>query len=218
MTEKDELQVKMDHANSENNDLTPMGGSRPPSSRRQLQLEHKVENDENNCSQLSRDSRHQFMPDQCVVGSQRDNENLPEEALAGLKGGVQDDYKKEQPDPAFIMSLSNNSIELIGSQDIPIRNHVDGRFSERDAVLGIKDLQVDRNDDEDISATATKADQKSFSSPTMIKVVILALVVMLASALIIIIFTSLKIASQSDELEELEESAQLAQNTVKDLQ
>ena len=116
------------------------------------------------------------------------------------------------------MSLSNNSIELIGSQDIPIRNHVDGRFSERDAVLGIKDLQVDRNDDEDISATATKADQKSFSSPTMIKVVILALVVMLASALIIIIFTSLKIASQSDELEELEESAQLAQNTVKDLQ
>ena len=116
------------------------------------------------------------------------------------------------------MSLSNNSIELIGSQDIPIRNHVDGRFSERDAVLGIKDLQVDRNDDEDISATATKADQKSFGSPTMIKVVILALAVMLASALIIIIFTSLKIASQSDELEELEESAQLAQNTVKDLQ
>ena len=107
------------------------------------------------------------------------------------------------------MSLSNNSIELIGSQDIPIRNHVDGRFSERDAVLGIKDLQFDRNDDEDISATATKTDKKSFGSPIMIKVVILALAVMLASALIIIIFTSLKIASQSDELQELEDSAQL---------
>ena len=116
------------------------------------------------------------------------------------------------------MSLSNNSIELIGSQDIPIRNHVDGRFSERDAVLGIKDRQVDRNDDEDISATATKTDRKSFGNPLMIKVVILALAVMLASALIIIIFTSLKIASQSDELQELEDSAQLTQNTVKDLQ
>lgn len=117
------------------------------------------------------------------------------------------------------MSLSNNSIELIGSQDIPIRNHVDGRFSERDAVLGVKDLQVDRNDDdEDISATATKTDRKSFGSPIMIKVVILVLAVMLASALIVIIFTSLKIASQSDELQELEDSAQLTQNTVKDLQ
>ena len=116
------------------------------------------------------------------------------------------------------MSLSNNSIELIGSQDIPIRNHVDGRFSERDAVLGIKDLHVDRNDGEDISATATKTDRKSFGSPIMIKVVILVLAVMLASALIVIIFTSLKIASQSDELQELEDSAQLTQNTVKDLQ
>ena len=118
------------------------------------------------------------------------------------------------------MSLSNNSIELIGSQDIPIRNHVDGRFSERDAVLGIKDLQADRNDDndEEISATATKTDNKSFGSPIMIKVVILVLAVMLASAFIIIIFTSLEIASQSDELQELEKSAQLTQNTVKDLQ
>ena len=75
-----------------------------------------------------------------------DNVNLPEEDLANLKGEV------------LVMSLSNNSIELIGSQDIPIRNHVDGRFSERDAVLGVKNIHADRNDDENIPGTANKTD------------------------------------------------------------